>query len=83
MNNLDYLKVYNYNYDYETAKIIVVVNDFMKDKEEFDTWNFEDICKLAIEIRQAWDDTPLEEMTEEENAYSQVFAQHYLEQKEF
>ena len=78
---MDYLKIYNYVYDYEDIKLAIIISNFIRENDSETFYNYEDIANLVIKIRRAWDDTPLEEMTEEENAYIQIFAQHYLEKE--
>ena len=70
--------VYNHNYDYDEIKIAVVI------AETFRIWNiicdYEHIALLTIMIKEKWKEwQPHGWLTEEEFAYVQKFAEHYLE----
>lgn len=70
--------VYTQDYDYDDLKIAVCVSDYIFNIKKISV-DYEDIARLTIEIRQAWEDAQRNDLlTGEEFAYVQKFAINYL-----
>ena len=70
--------VYTQDYDYEDLKIAVCVSDYIFNIKKISV-DYEDIARLTIEIRQAWEDCQRRGLlSSEEFAYCQKFAINYL-----
>ena len=70
--------VYTQDYDYEDLKIAVCVSDYIFNIKKISV-DYEDIARLTIKIRQAWEDGQRKgSLSSEEFAYCQKFAINYL-----
>lgn len=78
-NNIyDGVDVYTQDYDYEDLKIAVCVSDYIFNIKKISV-DYEDIARLTIKIRQAWEDGQRKDsLSSEEFAYCQKFAINYL-----
>ena len=75
---MNYEHVYERNYDYEDLKIAVCVSDYIFNIKKISV-DYEDIARLTIKIRQAWEDGQRKDsLSSEEFAYCQKFAINYL-----
>ena len=72
--------VYDKSYDYGDMKIAMCVADFFNTFHKDDIYDYEDLVRIAIEIRNAWENEEREDLSEEEYAYVQSYAIRYLKE---